>query len=253
MQSVSLPVWVVASQTYPRKQDFRLLNVLADTGASLHKMTFDLRLLQSPVFGEWAEPFGEKQVGSSAMPFKRNPINAENVGSLSRLVATLPKIGWDNAALTLLERTLDDSANRREAIPVAFLAVDEMLRRATKIIDGLVVNEEAVARNLETFGIFAATEKVLMEAVKNGGDRQELHEVIRQHCMSAWGLMGQGKNNILDVLIKGEPQIMSHVDYAKIDELLDATRHVGFAPGRARGMAKKIQVTVSRPADASLP
>lgn len=113
MQLLGLELFLIAHQTYPRRQDFDVVNALADFAMTLYRLAFDVRLLQSPPFGEWAEPFGAKQVGSSAMPFKRNPINAENIDSLARYVATLPRVAWDNAAHALLERTLDDSANRR--------------------------------------------------------------------------------------------------------------------------------------------
>ncbi|MCX6048434.1 MAG: adenylosuccinate lyase, partial [Chloroflexi bacterium] len=178
MQILGLEAFPVATQTYPRKQDWFILNALAGLCASLHKFAFDLRLLQSPPIGEWSEAFGEKQVGSSAMPFKRNPIAAENVNSLTRLVAALPHIAWDNAALSLLERTLDDSANRRLILPEAFLVTDEAVQRSLGLIQGLRIWPGPTARNLRDYGLFAATERVLMVAVKAGGDRQALHEVI---------------------------------------------------------------------------
>jgi len=112
-EELELPFFTVTTQVYPRKQDYAVVSALAGLGGSLYKFAFDLRLLQSPPVGEWAEPFGKKQVGSSAMPFKRNPISAEKVNSLARLLAGLPRLAWDNAAHSLLERTLDDSANRR--------------------------------------------------------------------------------------------------------------------------------------------
>ena len=119
----------MATQTYARKQDFDVLSALASLAQTLSRFAFDLRVLQSPPLGEWAEPFGKKQVGSSAMPFKRNPINAENMGSMGRHLAALPRVAWDNAAQGVLERTLDDSGNRRSTLPEAFLIADEMLRR----------------------------------------------------------------------------------------------------------------------------
>ena len=169
MAKLDLDAFAVATQTYPRKQDWLVTNVLAGLAASLHKFAFDLRLLQSPPIGEWSEPFGEKQVGSSAMPFKRNPIAAENVDSLTRLVAALPRVAWDNAALSLLERTLDDSANRRMFLPEAFLLCDE------------APAHPAARRGLTGMGWGGATQlgcirglrgdgRVLMEAVKAGGD-----------------------------------------------------------------------------------
>ncbi|MDZ4669309.1 MAG: lyase family protein, partial [Phototrophicales bacterium] len=120
MQSLGLDPFLIAHQTYPRRQDWDVMNSLASIAMTLYRLAFDVRLLQSPPFGEWAEPFGSKQVGSSAMPFKRNPINAENIDSLARYVATLPRVAWDNAAHSLLERTLDDSANRRIILAEGF-------------------------------------------------------------------------------------------------------------------------------------
>ena len=117
MARLGLEAFTVTTQTYPRKQDWLVANALAGIGASLGKFALDLRVLQSPPFGEWAEPFREKQVGSSAMPFKRNPITAEKINSLARYLAGLPRVAWDNAALSILERTLDDSANRRVVLP----------------------------------------------------------------------------------------------------------------------------------------
>jgi adenylosuccinate lyase len=120
MEHLDLPSFPAATQTYPRKQDWLVLNALAGVAGSLYKFAFDLRIMQSPPVGEWSEPFGEKQVGSSAMPFKRNPVRSENINSLARFVASLPRVAWDNAAHSLLERTLDDSGNRREILPSAF-------------------------------------------------------------------------------------------------------------------------------------
>ena len=114
MAALDLPAYPIAGQTYPRKQDWQVLSALAGIAGSLYKFAFDLRLLQSPVIDEWHEPFGKQQVGSSAMPFKRNPINAEKIDSLGRLVVAMERVAWDNASHSLLERTLDDSANRRE-------------------------------------------------------------------------------------------------------------------------------------------
>ncbi|MBN1136663.1 MAG: adenylosuccinate lyase, partial [Anaerolineae bacterium] len=137
MAALGLDAFPVATQVYPRKQDWLVLNGLAGLAASLYRFAFDLRILQSPLFGEWSEPFGSAQVGSSAMPFKRNPVNAENLDSLARLLAALPRVAWDNAAHSLLERTLDDSANRRLILPEAFLIADEMLARSLRLVDGL--------------------------------------------------------------------------------------------------------------------
>src|SRR5207237_5023971 len=156
---LALESFPAATQVYPRKQDWLVLNALAGLAQSLYKFAFDVRLLQSPPIGEWSEPFREQQVGSSAMPFKRNPINAEKIDSLARYLAALPRVAWDNAAHMLLERTLDDSANRRLILPDAFLAADELLGTARRIVSGLRINQPAIARNFETYGVFAATER----------------------------------------------------------------------------------------------
>ncbi len=241
MAAVGLESFPVATQTYPRKQDWLVLNSLSGIAGSLYKFAFDLRLLQAPSLGEWAEPFGRKQVGSSAMPFKRNPINAENIDSLARFVASLPRVAWDNAAHSLLERTLDDSANRREMFPAAFLAVDEILRRAIRLIRNLQVDEAAQARNLEKYGTFAATERVLMAAVKAGANRQEMHEIIRQHSLAAWAQIAAGQPNPLPQLLTTEPRITAHLDPAEVQNLLDAGQYVGDAPQRALNLANQIR------------
>jgi adenylosuccinate lyase len=244
MAAINLEPFPVTTQTYPRKQDWLVLNSLAGLAGSLYKFAFDLRLLQSPAWGELAEPFGRKQVGSSAMPFKRNPINAENIDSLARLVAALPRVAWDNAAHSLLERTLDDSANRRELFPTAFLATDEILRRATRLVRELVVDEQALARNLEKYGPFAATERVLMAAAKTGADRQETHEIIREHSLVAWAEIAAGQSNLLAQRLAGDPRLTSYLSAAQILALLDAGHYVGDAPERAKTLAAQIRETI---------
>ena len=225
------------TQVYPRKQDWLVVNALAGIGQSLYRLAFDLRLLQAPTIGEWSEPFGAKQVGSSAMPFKRNPIDAENIDSLARQLAALPRIAWDNAAHSLLERTLDDSANRRMFLPEAFLLADELISRATRVVRGLVVREEVVARNMATYGVFAATERLLMEAVKAGGDRQELHEVIREHSLVAWDALRRGEANPLAESLCNDPRVTRWLPADRAAALLDASDYVGDAPDRAAAVA----------------
>jgi adenylosuccinate lyase len=243
-KKLDLSFYPVASQVYPRKQDYDVVSALAGLGASLYKFAFDLRLLQSPPLGELSEPFGEKQVGSSAMPFKRNPIRAEKINSLARYLATLPRIAWDNAAHSLLERTLDDSANRRILLPEAFLAADELLRTANSLLKGLRVNEAAIARNLTTYGPFAATERVLMALVKSGADRQEMHERIRSHAMRAWEAVQAGEENPLASLLCKDAVMMEYLSEDEIRRLMEARSHLGDAPERAREMMKAIQEIV---------
>jgi adenylosuccinate lyase len=241
LAALDLPAWPVATQTYPRKVDYLVLTALASVAGSLHRFAFDLRLLQSPAFGEWSEPFGRKQVGSSAMPFKRNPVTAEKVCSLARFVAALPPVAWENAALSALERTLDDSANRRTVLPEAFLAVDEILRAALKLVRGLNVHEQGIARNLATYGPFAATETVLMELARAGGDRQAWHERLREHAQAAWAAIREGRPNPLVDLLLGDAELTRLVPPEKVRELLDVGAYVGDAPERCRAFVAELR------------
>lgn len=237
LTALDLAAFPVTTQVYPRKQDWTVLNALAGVAQTLHKLAFDLRVLQAPMFGEMAEPFGRLQVGSSAMPFKRNPIHSEKIDSLARYVAALPTILWHDAAMSLLERTLDDSANRRLALPDAFLATDEILRTARHIVGGLRVDEAAIDRQLATYGVFAATERVLMAVVKGGGDRQAAHEVIRGHSLAAWAALQAGEANPLPNLLASDGRLTRYVSADQLRGLLDARAYVGDAPERARAMA----------------
>ncbi len=243
MQFLNLEAFDVTTQVYPRKQDWLVLNALAGLAMSVHKFAFDLRVLQSPPIGEWAEPFGARQVGSSAMPFKRNPISAEKIDSLARYLAQLPRVAWDNAANSLLERTLDDSANRRIILPEAFLCADELVMTARKLMGGLVIDETAAARNLAIYAPFAATERLLMAAVKAGGDRQALHEVIREHALRAWAEVGAGRPNPLVDNLCADPRIANHLDFQQARQLLTrhAREYVGDAPQRARKIAARVR------------
>lgn len=237
MEALDLPAYPIATQTYTRKQDWQVLSALSGIAGSLYKFAFDLRLLQSPVIGEWGEPFGSQQVGSSAMPFKRNPINAEKIDSLSRLIASLVEVTWNNHAHSLLERTLDDSANRREMLPVAFLAADEILHVSTRILTDIRIDETAAARNLERYGVFAAIERVLMSAAKRGANRQLLHEHLRQHSMTAWAAVAQGQPNPLVDLLTQSSMLQAALSADEIRALLNASAYVGDAPQRARQFA----------------
>ncbi len=241
MAKLNLPAFAAATQTYPRKQDWLVVNALAGLAQSLYKFAFDLRVLQSPPIGEWAEPFGAKQIGSSAMPFKRNPINAEKIDSLARYVATLPRVMWDNAAHSLLERTLDDSANRRVVISEAFLAVDEIVRAATRIIKDLRVNELQIQRNMKAYGPFAATERVLMAVAKKGADRQVMHEVIREHSLAAWATLNTGDANPLIEALCNDPRVTAYLSVAEARSLMNADAYVGDAPVRARAVAAQVE------------
>ncbi|MCA9997517.1 MAG: adenylosuccinate lyase [Anaerolineales bacterium] len=241
MADLGLPYFPIATQTYTRQQDLRVLQVLAGVAASLHKFALDFRVLQSPPFGEWAEPFGKKQVGSSAMPFKRNPINMENICSLARFVAGLPAMAWDNASQAILERSLDDSANRRVFLAEGFLATDEMMGRMARVVREMVVDETAVSRNLSIYGPFAATERVLMALVAAGASRQDGHEWIREASLQAWAALRRGEANPLLPLLLADERLKPYLSAAQIGELMDAGGYVGTAVSRALALAKTIR------------
>lgn len=243
-QKLDLKFFPVTSQIYPRKQDYEIVSVLAGLGASLHKLAFDIRLLQSPSIGELAEPFGESQIGSSAMPFKRNPIRLEKINSLARYLASLPRIAWDNAANSLLERTLDDSANRRILLPEACLAMDEMLHTANSIISNLQIDRAAMSRNLDISGPFAATERVLMALVKAGADRQEMHGLIRSHTLKARKILNRSEKNPITEDLCMDLEIAKYLPEKIIRHLMEAKSYVGDAPDRARRLAKEIHEVV---------
>ena len=174
---------MVSGQTYSRKQDDRVVHALSGLAQSAHKIGTDLRLLQHE--GELEEPFEASQIGSSAMPYKRNPMRAERVCSLARHVIALSLDTAMTAATQWLERTLDDSANKRIAVPEAFLATDAILILLENVLGGLVVHPEVSRRRLEAEAPFLATENLMMEAVRRGGDRQELHERLRVHARAS--------------------------------------------------------------------
>jgi len=245
MELLGLQAFPVATQTYPRKMDYQVLCVLAGIAQSAYKFALDLRLLQSPVFGELSEPFGKHQVGSSAMPFKRNPVASESVCSLARYVAEMPRVAWDNAAYSALERTLDDSANRRSALPEAFLGVDDILMRVTRIVQGLRIGREGIQRNLEIFGPFAATEPLLMALVKAGASRQEMHEQIRACSMAAWAAVQQGEANPLAELLAADAGITKYLDPAQVRAIIAEGADVGDAPARSRALARQIRETIA--------
>jgi adenylosuccinate lyase len=243
-QAIGLPFFEVATQTYTRKQDYTQLTALAGLAASAYKFAFDLRLLQSEAIGELAEPFGAEQVGSSAMPFKRNPIEAEKVCSLARAVSVALMTAWNNFANSLLERTLDDSANRRSLFPESFLALDEILMTLMKLVEGLQVRRVRMQSNLDKFGPFAAEERVLLAAVKNGADRQQMHEVLRQLSLAAWQALQQGKPNPLVELVLNDQRVTRWVSPEDLKQLFSVEGYTGIAASRAHETAKLIRKSI---------
>jgi len=239
----------VTGQTYPRKLDFRVLQVLSSIAQSAHKFATDLRLLAHR--REVEEPFGAKQIGSSAMPWKRNPMRTERMCALGRFVIELLGNTAHTAANQWLERTLDDSANRRLVLAEAFLATDSVLNLYLDVAGGLVVNPAIVRRNLDEELPFLASEHLMMEAVRAGGDRQDLHERIRVHSHAAARAVKDGGANDLRGRLAGDPAFAAVA--ARLDELLDGRRYVGRAPEQVdEFLAAEVEPLLSRHAGAAL-
>tara|TARA_R110002072_G_scaffold223725_3_gene380785 strand:- start:8420 stop:9850 length:1431 start_codon:yes stop_codon:yes gene_type:complete len=218
--------FAVTGQTYPRQLDFRVGQVLSSLCQSAHKFATDLRLLANK--REVEEPFGKKQIGSSAMPWKRNPMRSERMCALSRFVMETLGNTAHTAANQWLERTLDDSANRRIALAEMFLATDAVLNLYVDVAGGLVVNPAIVERNLMAELPFLASETLMMAAVKQGGDRQDLHERIRVHSHEAASVIKSGGENDLVARLKADPAFASIA--GNLDQLLDGKLYVGRAP-----------------------
>jgi len=219
--------FAVTGQTYSRKLDSQVLNVLTQIAESAHKFSNDLRLLQN--LKEVEEPFEKNQIGSSAMAYKRNPMRCERIAALSRFVIVNSLNPAITASAQWFERTLDDSANKRLAVPQAFLAADSILNIMINVSGGLVVYEKMIKRHIENELPFMATENILMEAVKMGGDRQELHEKIRQFSIEAGRrVKEEGLDNNLISLIEKDDSFKPVKD--KMHELLDARNFIGRAP-----------------------
>ncbi len=236
----------VSGQTYPRKVDQAVLATLAGIAASLSKQGNDLRLLAH--LREVEEPFEEEQIGSSAMPYKRNPMRAERICALARHVITLSQDPAHTAATQWLERTLDDSANRRLSIPDAFLTLDGALVLAENVALGLQVHPAVVRSNLEEHLPFMAMETVLMHASQAGGDRQELHERIRRHSLAAAARMKEGEPGDLAERVADDDAFGLSQD--ELASLMDPSRFVGRAPQQvSRFLAEHVEPLLERLAD----
>jgi adenylosuccinate lyase len=231
----------VTGQTYQRKIDTLIVNCLASVAQSAHKLCNDLRLLAN--LREIEEPFGKSQVGSSTMAYKRNPMRCERVTALSRFVLSLASSPQMTASEQWFERTLDDSANRRVVIPEVFLAVDGILEILVNVLDGLAVYPKVIAARISAELPFMATENILMAAVKAGGDRQQLHEKIRQHSHAAATQVKRlGKRNDLIDRLKADPAFKK-VNFKKV---LDPKTYTGRAPQQVDEFIKEILVPVRR-------
>ena len=240
----------VCGQTYTRKIDFNALSVLSGIAQSAYKFAGDLRLLAN--LKEMEEPFGAKQIGSSAMAYKRNPMRSERVCSLARFVMSLPANAANTHATQWFERTLDDSANRRIVIPEAFLAVDSILTLLSNIINGIIVWPKMIESRIMAELPFMATENILMASVKAGGDRQELHEAIRVHSMEAARQVKEfGRPNDLLERIKGDPLFADVAD--DLDGLMNPVDFVGLAPAQVDAfLAEEVASVLERYPDCRL-
>ena len=226
----------VCGQTYPRKLDSRILQCLSAIGQSCYRMANDIRLLQHD--RQIEEPFEKNQIGSSAMAYKRNPLRCERICSVSRYLMADAANAPMTASVQWLERTLDDSANRRISMPEGFLCADAVLRLAQNVTDGLHVNEKIVAKTVREYLPFIATENLLMEAVKRGGDRQELHEVIRRCSMEATARMKEGESCDLLERLAAEPAFQ--LNGQDLEELLKPEDYIGRCPEQVDAFVEKV-------------
>jgi adenylosuccinate lyase len=218
----------ITGQTYPRMLDVQVMDALKYVGIAAYKFAQDMRMLQS--FKELEEPFEKSQVGSSAMAYKRNPMRSERVDSLARMVVTAyNQVAGENATAQWFERTLDDSAAKRIFVPDAFMALDEVLKICANVASGIVVNKAVIAKRVREELPFMATEEILMKAVLNGGDRQELHELIRQHSMEAGRRVKEdGADNDLCERIAKDPSFGLSIE--EIESALNPRNLCGRAP-----------------------
>ncbi|MBQ4341700.1 MAG: adenylosuccinate lyase [Clostridia bacterium] len=230
-------VFDVCGQTYPRKVDSRILNALSSVAQSLYRMANDIRLLQHDRQVE--EPFEKNQIGSSAMAYKRNPMRSERICSLARYLMADAANAPMTASVQWLERTLDDSANRRISLPEGFLAADAILRLAMNVTDGLHVNEKIIERTVREYLPFIATENLMMEAVKRGGDRQQLHEIIRSCSMEATARMKQGESCDLLERLAARPEF--GLTLTEMQALLEPSLYIGRCAEQVERLCKKVQ------------
>ena len=227
----------VAGQTYPRKVDSRILNALSSVAQSCYRMANDIRLLQHDRQVE--EPFEKNQIGSSAMAYKRNPMRSERICSLARYLIADAMNAPMTASTQWLERTLDDSANRRISLPEGFLCCDAILRLAQNVTNGLHVNEKIIEKTVKEYLPFIATENLMMEAVKHGGDRQEIHEIIRRCSMEATARMKNGEE--CDLLTRLAAEKKFGLTEAEMTKLLNPSLYIGRCPEQVSAFVNKIK------------
>ena len=254
LKELNFEAFTVTNQTSPRKQDHEVTQLLARIGQSIHRMAQDIRLLTSSPFMEVSEPTSSGQKGSSAMAHKLpNPINSENMCSLTRILMAFEQIAWINASTTALERTLDDSGNRRVFMPEAFLTTDQVLLQAAKVIQGLIINKKVIRANLDKFGLFAGTENLLTKMVEKGMNRQEAHNIINDLCTKAWQAIQKGKKNPLIKLFHENGYIKdffqtidSSFTTDEITKILTSySEHIGNAAQKTQKLITEIKTELS--------
>lgn len=231
----------VCGQTYPRKTDSRILNALSSIGQSAYKFANDLRLLQHD--RQIEEPFETDQIGSSAMPYKRNPMRCERICSLARYLTADAANAAMTASAQWLERTLDDSANRRVSLPEGFLCADAVLRLMINVTGGIVVNEKVIRKAVEEYLPFIATENIMMEAVKRGGDRQKIHEIIRRCSMAATAQMKNGGECDLVARLCDEKEL--GLDKADLSALLQPERYAGRCENQVARYISRVRALIA--------
>ncbi|MBQ8934092.1 MAG: adenylosuccinate lyase [Lachnospiraceae bacterium] len=234
-------IFDVSGQTYPRKQDSRILNVLSSIAQSCYRMANDIRLLQHD--RQIDEPFEEHQIGSSAIPYKRNPMRCERICSLARFLMADAMNAPMTASVQWLERTLDDSANRRISLPEGFLCADAILIIAANVAGGMRVNEKVIESAVMEYLPFIATENIMMEAVKRGGNRQELHEIIRGCTMKATQRMKDGEKGGLLELLAAEPKL--GLKDGEINDILEPSRYIGRCPQQVERFLAKLAPVIA--------
>jgi len=237
----------VCGQTYPREVDSRILNCLSSVAQSAYRMANDIRLLQHD--RQIEEPFEKNQIGSSAMAYKRNPMRSERICSLARYLMADAMNAPMTASVQWMERTLDDSANRRISMPEGFLCADAILRLAKNVTSGLVVNEKVIDKTVREYLPFIATENLMMEAVKRGGDRQELHEVIRRCSHAATAKMKEGE--VCDLLQRLAAEPAFGMSEEELSALLQPEDYIGRCPEQVDAFLAKVRPLIESVSSAS--
>lgn len=241
MQALGLEAHLVSTQTYTRKQDVRVANALAAIAASIYKFCQDLRLLQSSPVSEWYEPRGQYQAGSSTMPFKRNPTTSENVNGICRIAMMLPSLFLNNAAHTILERTLDDSPGRAFGLPTLFIALDDAITKCTAIVEGLHVDLVAIAANNRRYHAITMTEKLLLVCVTKGAHRQQLHEHLRSLCSTLFESQLAGEGMDIQALVKADELISSYLTQSDIEGIFNSAGYIGNCEDRCRELTQIVR------------